>query len=77
MTFAEKLKLLLMHRTAREVAAQARIGPSAITNYLRRGSVPSANVALRLAKALDVDLMWLLDDSASWPAPAKPAARVA
>jgi len=69
MTFAEKLTLLLRKRTARDVASQASVSPTSITNYLRRASIPRADAAFRLARVLDVDLTWLLDDAANWPAP--------
>lgn len=72
MTFQEKLRRrvdelgLNMARAARLVGLPS----TAISAYLaKKDSIPRADIALKIARALDVPLEWLVDDSAEWPPP--------
>lgn len=67
MTFREKLQHLTEDRIKAKVAARAGIGPTVLNNYLHRGNEPTASNALRLARALDVSVEWLIDDEQGLP----------
>ncbi|HEY1685521.1 MAG TPA: helix-turn-helix transcriptional regulator [Tepidisphaeraceae bacterium] len=71
MNFQEKLKLLgdgvNKSRKARSVGLPATM----ISTYIAKGSIPRGDIALKMSKALDVPLEWLLDDSQNWPPPEK------
>lgn len=69
MEFKDKLEKLLKGRQKQAVAEAAGLVPSALSNFTRRGNVPRADVAFKLAKALDVPLDWLVDDEADFPPP--------
>jgi transcriptional regulator with XRE-family HTH domain len=74
MKFSEKLAKLTEGRNRSDLARAVRLPPSILSNYINRGSTPRADIALSVAKALDVPLQWLVDDEQSWPAPPSPAA---
>ena len=69
--FTEKLERLIAGRNKAELARQAGLtADTAISNYLhRKGSIPRADIALKIARALAVDFAWLVDDEADWPPP--------
>jgi transcriptional regulator with XRE-family HTH domain len=67
MTFREKISRLMEDRRPSRIAAAAGLSVVSLHNYLRRGSIPRADAALRLSRALNVDFKWLCDDSADWP----------
>lgn len=68
MTFAEKLKRLTEDRIKSVICRRAGLPPTAINDYISKSSTkPSAIYAMRLARALDVDLEWLIDDAQEWP----------
>lgn len=67
MTFRQKLEALMSDRTKASVARKADIHPTALTSYLKRGITPGSDVAVRLARALGVDIGWLIDDRRDWP----------
>lgn len=68
-TFREKLDRLIGEQSRASVGRDAGVAASVLTTYINRGSEPSAANALKLARSLKVDLAWLVDDDADWPAP--------
>jgi transcriptional regulator with XRE-family HTH domain len=71
MKFVDKLERLIREKGLgqTDVAEKAGISPTAMSNYLNRGSTPGVDSALRLARALGCSLEWLVDDSMDWDAP--------
>lgn len=69
MTFREKLQELARGRNRSQLARDAGLPPTVLSNYINRGSVPRADIALAIAKALGVPLEWLVDDTQDLPAP--------
>jgi transcriptional regulator with XRE-family HTH domain len=67
MNLAEKLGRLLQGRQKADVARNAGISPSALSKYLHRKTIPPADIALRLSRALGVPFDWLVDDAQQWP----------
>jgi transcriptional regulator with XRE-family HTH domain len=68
MTIHDKLERLTGDMNRSKIARRVGVTPSAIYSYLPpHGRMPSAAVAFRLAKALNVSMDWLLDDGAAWP----------
>lgn len=67
MTFTQKLARLTEDRHKVRISRRAGLAPTTVSNYLNRGSMPGADVAFRLARALNVSVEWLLDDSQDWP----------
>ena len=45
------------------------LAPTAISNYIASGSIPRADIALKIARAVGVPLDWLIDDSQDFPPP--------
>lgn len=66
---AEKLRRLTSGQSRARLAREAGLKPTAVTNYITRGSMPLADAALKLARAMNVPLDWLLDDDQDWPPP--------
>ncbi len=58
--FAERLEAALGRHEKGVVARRAQIAPSTFTKYLAGASEPGAFKAARIARVLDVDLVWLL-----------------
>ena len=78
MTIHEKLRWLLETANYAAVCRKAGIAQPTLCNILARGSTPGIDTALKLARALKVDVGWLIDDSRGWPpvrveSPAPPA----
>ena len=69
MNFTEKLTRLTEDRSKSAVAAEAGLPPTAISNYLNKKHTPAADTALKIARALQVPLEWLVDDEQEWPQP--------
>lgn len=67
MTFHDKLRRLVQDMNKSAVARRAGISPQAIDSYVRLGNVPLIDSAVRLARALGVDIAWLIDDERDWP----------
>lgn len=67
MTFREKLARLTDDRKKNKIAARAGMSPAAFYDLLHKNHTPRAATALRVARALGVDLDWLIDDSQDWP----------
>jgi hypothetical protein len=70
MRFREKLHRLVSGRNKAELSRAAKLPETAISGYLAKGSIPRADIAVRLARdALDVPVEWLVDDEQNWPPP--------
>jgi hypothetical protein len=67
MTICEKLTRLLEDRNKTAVAKRAGLRPTYFYQVISEGKCPSAYRALRIARALNVGVEWLLDDAQSWP----------
>lgn len=63
---SEKLRRLMEGREHGDVAREAGITPSAISNYINGKSSPRVEIALSLAKVFGCSLEWLVDDSREW-----------
>lgn len=63
-SFVEKIDLVLMQRNQkRQTLAEAcGFSPQAISDWSKRGSYPSAHIALKIANFLEVSIEWLLND---------------
>jgi len=69
MKLYDKLKRLMEGRVQSPVAETAGIGTGTLSKYLKGAVTPGADIALRLARALEVPLEWLVDDEKGWPPP--------
>lgn len=69
MKMRDKLLKLVASEPIAKVARRAKVSPSTISNLVNRGSIPRADNALLLARALNVPLEWLVDDLQGWPPP--------
>ncbi|MEA2707997.1 MAG: hypothetical protein QOF78_598 [Phycisphaerales bacterium] len=67
MTFHEKLRRLMEDRNRSAVARRVGVSVTTFNNYCTRDVQPLAENALRIARALNVSLEWLLDDARGWP----------
>lgn len=73
MKLAEKLGKLTQERNKAELSRTAGLPATAISDYVSKGYIPKADTALKLARALEVPVEWLIDDEADFPVP-EPAA---
>ena len=72
MRFHEKLRRRVAQLGLNKAKAAREVGlpESTISNYLvKEESLPRIDIALKIAKAIDVPLEWLADDSADFPLP--------
>jgi transcriptional regulator with XRE-family HTH domain len=67
--FREKLRRLGADRNKSKAGVEAGLAPTAISSYIAKKSVPRADIALKIARAFQVPLDWLVDDAQDWPAP--------
>jgi transcriptional regulator with XRE-family HTH domain len=67
MKFREKFQRLMEDRNQAAVARRAGITRMAVAGYLAGAYAPRTKTAVRLARALNVEISWLIDDSATWP----------
>jgi transcriptional regulator with XRE-family HTH domain len=68
MTFHQKLEQLSSDRNKAEISRRAGLSISGLSNYLAQPKrIPRADIAFRLACALNVELEWLLDSKQGWP----------
>jgi hypothetical protein len=74
MGFKEKLARLTGGRIKSQVAREAGLPQTTVSDYINKGYIPRADLALRLAKALDVSVEWLIDDEQGWPPPSPQSA---
>lgn len=66
---AAKLRRLTENANRAETARLAGLKPAVFNNYIYRGSQPLPAASVKLARALNVPLEWLLDDEQDWPPP--------
>ena len=61
-TFKERLRVLLDNKGlyVKELASKAGLKKGSIDNYFNRGSIPTADVAVKIAKALDTTVEYLV-----------------
>jgi len=69
MKFGEKLRELTAKINKRATSRAAGLPPNAINDYIKKNYVPRADTALALARALNVPLDWLVDETRDCPAP--------
>lgn len=74
MKWQEKIRRLLRGKNASELARSVGLHVSAIGDAAKKGQMPKADKAVRIARALGIPCDWLFDDSLDWPPPAKAAA---
>jgi transcriptional regulator with XRE-family HTH domain len=67
MTITEKLRVLTEDRIKSVLCRRAGLPPTAISDYIAKNQIPRADKALKLARVLQVDLAWLLDDTRGLP----------
>ncbi len=71
-TFHEKLRKCVLEQGLNKARAAREVGlpESTISSYLSKDdSLPRADIAIKIARALKVPFEWLFDDSKSWPPP--------
>lgn len=72
MEFSKKISYLCASRGLDQIElnrlAGEPVSKATVSNYFTGKSKPPADVALAFARALDVDLSWLVDDAAELPA---------
>lgn len=71
MDFWEKLRRRATEVNQSKVSRAVGLKPNTISGYLAKRSLPRADIAAKIAKALDVPLDWLLDGTQDWPPPSK------
>lgn len=77
-SFTEKLTRLTEGKNKAEIARRAGLKATTISDYVAKGYTPRADIALKMAKALNVDAAWLIDDERNeWPPPTASAPTVA
>lgn len=71
MDWTEKVARLLEATGWRQadIERRANWATGTLGSKMSRGSMPSADRGVRLAKALRVPAEWLFDDQAEWPPP--------
>jgi transcriptional regulator with XRE-family HTH domain len=77
MEFREKLRKTAAGLNKAKVGRAVGLQANTISSYIATGSVPRGDIALKIARALDVPLEWLVDDSQDWPPPLADAKGVA
>lgn len=60
--FVERIEQLLVKKNLKRTAFAKSVGVTnqAFTDWRRRGTIPAADIACRIADSLDVDLRWLI-----------------
>jgi len=66
MTITQKIAALMQDRRQKVVAERIGVHPITLSSY-SKGTIPGADVAAKLARALGVDPGWLIDDARGWP----------
>jgi transcriptional regulator with XRE-family HTH domain len=77
MTLTAKLSALAEGKNRAELARGVGLKATLLSDYINKGYMPRADIALKIARALGVDVAWLIDDAAPWPPPAPHLAIVA
>lgn len=65
--FRRKLRGLLLGQNIRAIARESGIPRTTLQGLLNSNRQPHASTVQRIARALHVDVGWLLDDSRRWP----------
>ncbi|MEM1445167.1 MAG: helix-turn-helix transcriptional regulator [Planctomycetota bacterium] len=76
MDLATKITKLLGNRPLTDLADAVGASRGSFNNYVNRGSMPRADVALRISRELDVPFDWLVDDDQDWPPPPRDQAQL-
>jgi transcriptional regulator with XRE-family HTH domain len=66
MTITQKIAALMQDRRQKVIAERIGVHPITLSSYTK-GTIPGADVAAKLARALGVDPGWLIDDLRGWP----------
>ena len=69
MEWWDKADRLLKGRTAAHIEREAGWSTNSLRTSIKRGSMPGANLGIKLARVLGVPAEWLFDDDADWPPP--------
>lgn len=67
MTIHEKLTRLTRFGSKSAICKEAGLGITTLTNLLARKSNVTIGTAMALARVLQVDAGWLMNDGAPWP----------
>lgn len=67
MNWTDKFEALQGRRTYAELERKGGITEGTLSNKVREGTIPLANAAIKIARALDVDVEWLFDDEQGLP----------
>lgn len=70
MNWMDKVRRLQAGRTLSAIEEAAGWSRNQLAAALSRGSIPGADIAIRLARTLEVPTDWLFDDKLGWPPPA-------
>ena len=68
-TITEKLTRLTKGKNKAELARRAGLKPTTISDYIAKEYAPRSDIALKMARALEVPVDWLIDDAQDWPPP--------
>lgn len=78
--FVDRIEQQLLLKNLKRTAFARSVGVTnqAFTDWKRRGTIPAADIALRIADALNIDLRWLITgkEPVTPPAPDLPPAEV-
>ena len=69
MDFFTKLRKSAAEKNQSQRARSVGLKANTISSYLAKRSMPRADIAFKIACALEVPLDWLLDDKQDWPPP--------
>lgn len=60
--FVDRIEQILVKKNLKRTAFAKSVGVTnqAFTDWRRRGTIPAADIACRIADSLDVDLRWLI-----------------
>ena len=67
MNFHIKIARLLMDKNLAAVGRRAGVSQATMWKLRYRKRVPGIDTAAKLARALGIDVGWLVDDAAGWP----------
>jgi len=69
MEFREKLRRASAKLNKAQASRDVGLKPTIISTYIVKGSIPRADIAMKMARALRVPFEWLVDDAQDWPPP--------
>ena len=67
MNLSEKLQALTEFHNKAKLARAADLAPGSLTSIILGNAVPSSDTIVNIARALGVDIGWLLSDETGWP----------